>query len=279
MSNAWNRRTMSIAFGIAALLSTRAVSQEKQEFHCTVGPKPVVSITNNYGPITVKPSGNNQVVATTVSHSGDVTFLNEQHGNRVELRAESKRPDTDLADYIVQVPSDAVVSLRSSGGRLHAEGLRGDVILEASTAAVEVSDITDAHVHIKTLSGPINLAGIRGSHLDVYSVSGNVSVHNVTESSVEVHAGSGRITYDGDPGVSGEYTLTTHTGDLDVSIPASAAVVINARSLQGESGETRSTAGNRPVAGEKNLFVKPGLTGATRFVLHSFKGKIRLTRP
>jgi hypothetical protein len=54
----------------------------------------VVSATNNYGPIGVKPSGNNQVVVTTVSYSDELSFLNEQHGTRIQLRAESKRVGT-----------------------------------------------------------------------------------------------------------------------------------------------------------------------------------------
>jgi hypothetical protein len=45
-------------------------------------------------------------------------------------------------------------------------------------------------------------------------------VLNVTQSLIEAHSTSGRITYDGDPGMSGEYKLTSHSGDLDVSIPA-----------------------------------------------------------
>ena len=39
------------------LLTATANAQEKKEFSYTVGPGAVISITNNYGPITVKPSG------------------------------------------------------------------------------------------------------------------------------------------------------------------------------------------------------------------------------
>ena len=66
-------------------------------------------------------------------------------------------------------------------------------------------------------------------------MSGDVSLHNVTGPSVEVNSGSGRIAYDGDPGRVGEYLLTSHTGNLDVSIPASAWVEIKARSIKGQS--------------------------------------------
>src|ERR1700675_1602231 len=219
---------------VISLLALTAAAQEKKEFTYNVGPRAVVSITNNYGPITVKPSRNRQVVVETVSHSDAVGLVNEQHGDRIELRSISTRPGNDLVDYTVLVPVDAFVSLRSSDGTLRAQGLRGDVILEAAAASVEVTDISDAHLHVKTLSGQITLTDIRNSHLDIHSIRGNVNLHNVTGPSVEVNSGAGRITYDGDPGGVGEYRLTSHTGDLEVSIPAIAWVEIKSHSMKSQ---------------------------------------------
>ena len=39
-----------------SLLPVMAKAQEKQDLSYTVGPGAVISITNNYGPITVRPS-------------------------------------------------------------------------------------------------------------------------------------------------------------------------------------------------------------------------------
>jgi len=261
------------------LLALTAAAQGKKEFTYNVGPRAVVSITNNYGPITVKPSRNRQVVVETVSHSDAVGLVNEQHGDRIELRAISSRPGTDLVDYTVLVPVDAFVSLRSSDGTLRAQGLRGDVILEAAAASVEVTDISDAHLHVKTLSGPITLTDIRNSHLDIHSVSGNVTIRNVTGPSVEVNSGSGRISYQGDPGSTGEYLLTSHSGDLDISIPASALVDIRARSIKGQSDPDFPIANGFSAAGTGNLLLKQGTVNGSRFDLRSFRGKIRLKRP
>ncbi|MGH9546442.1 MAG: DUF4097 family beta strand repeat-containing protein [Terriglobales bacterium] len=254
-------------------------NQEKKEISYTVGPGAVVSITNNYGPITVKPSGSRQVVVETVSHSDAVSLLNEQHGDRIELSSISNRQGANLVEYTVLVPAEAVVSLRSSDGTLRAQGLRGDVVLEAATGSVEVTDITDAHLHVKTLSGPITLTDIRNSHLDIHSVSGNVEIRNVTGPSVEVNSGSGRISYSGDPGPVGEYLLTSHSGDLDVSIPASALVSIKARSIKGESDPEFPIARGFSAAGAGNLLIKPGTITGSLFELRSFRGKIRLKRP
>lgn len=268
----------AVLVAVFPVVSLLAAAQERKEFRYTVGPKAIVSITNNYGAITVKPSTNNQVVATTVSYSDAVTFENDKRGNRIDLRANSRREGSNLVDYTVGVPADAFVSVRSSDGKLQVQGLRGDVVLEGVTGTVEVTDIGNAHLHVKTLSGQVSLTDIRDSHVDVRSVSGNVNIRNVSGLSLEVNSGSGRITYQGDPGAAGEYRLMSHSGDLEVSIPASVPVEIKAHSLKGECDEALLNAGTLPGTGG-SLLLKPGIVIVSRFVLRSFRGKIRVSRP
>jgi DUF4097 and DUF4098 domain-containing protein YvlB len=169
--------------------------------------------------------------------------------------------------------------VRSSSGTLHVQGLRGDVILQSETATVEVSDISDAHLHVNTLSGPINLTNIRNSHLDVHSVDGNVNLHNVTVSSVEVNSAHGRINFDGDPGSAGEYRLTSRSGDLEISIPTSAPVEIISHSVNGQSDEDIPQRSIGPAVSSGNMFLKPRISNASRFVLRSFRGRIHVKRP
>jgi len=280
MTNALSYRSATGPLvAVFSLISVLATAQETKEVRYTVGAKAVICIRNNCGPITVKPSGNRQTVVTTVSHSNAVTFVNEQYGSRIELRTHCRRPGASLADYMVLVPADAVVTLRSSDGALRAQGLSGDVTLEAATALVEVTDISDAHLHVKSLSGSVTLTNVRNSHLDVRSLSGDVKIHNVRESFLEVRSGSGRISYDGDPGKSGDYRLTSHSGDLEVSIPASALVEIRVHSLKGESNQGLPRAGSVPPAGQRSLLLKAGIVNASRFVLRSFRGGIHVKRP
>src|ERR1700675_3263975 len=49
-------RISTVPLAVLSLLSLLAAAQEQNEFSCTVGPGAVISITNNYGPINVKPS-------------------------------------------------------------------------------------------------------------------------------------------------------------------------------------------------------------------------------
>jgi DUF4097 and DUF4098 domain-containing protein YvlB len=272
-------RLSTLVVVVFPVLSLLASAQIKKEFSYTVGSHAVISITNNYGPITIKPSRNRQVVITTVSYSEDVSLENEQRGSRIELRSISPREAGGLVDYTVLVPDDSLVRVRSSSGTVHAQGLRGDLILQAETATVEVSDVSDAHLHVNTLSGPISLMNIRNSHLDVRSVSGDVTLHDVSGSSVEVNSARGRINYDGDPGAAGEFRLMSHSGDLYISIPTSASVDISSHSVNGKSDDYLPKRADASVRSSGNSFLRPTTRNASRFVLRSFKGNIRVSRP
>jgi DUF4097 and DUF4098 domain-containing protein YvlB len=269
----------AVQVAVLPIISLLAAAQDKKEIQYTVGPKTIISATNNYGSITVKPSPNNQVLVTTVSYSDAVTFENEQHGNRINLRANSTQQKSSLVDYIVVVPANSFVILRSSAGNLHAQGLRGDVVLECAAGRVEATDISDAPLHVRTLSGQIRLTDIRDSHVDIHSLSGNVAIHNVSGLSLQVNSMSGRITYEGDPGTAGEYLLRTDSGDLEVSIPASARVEIDAHSWKGESDHGFPSTGSVTTPGPRSSLLKPGIARASRFVLRSFRGSIQVKRP
>lgn len=273
------RQTSGTCFALAFVLSSSvlASAQKTTESSYNVAGETVISITNNYGPITVTPSGSRQVTVTTVSHSDAVTFEDEQRGDRIELRAFTRTPDGGLAEYKVCVPSGSWVTMRSTRGTLRAENLDGDVVLEGVSAPVEVSFIKDAHVHVKTLSGPITLTSVRSSHLDIRSVSGNILLKNIFRSSVEAGSDSGRITFEGDPGQGGRYELTSHSGDLQLTVPAVALIRVRAKSVEGELGQG-VPAWDTPN-GEMSLLSKPKAAGVALFVLRSFKGKIHLDRP
>jgi len=135
------------------ILAGTLAAQNKKEFHFTVGPRAGVSVMNPYGSISVKPSQSNAVIVTAILHSDKVEVDNNQSGNRVDIQSHllaGADAESGRVDYEILVPADASVTLHSSTGTLHAEKLHGDVSLEGPGADVDVRDISDAHVHVKT---------------------------------------------------------------------------------------------------------------------------------
>ena len=231
-----SRRTAKmVAMGV--LVAGALVAESKKEFHYTVGPKAGVSVMNPYGSISVRPSTNNMVVVNAVLHSDKVEVDNSQTGNRVDIQSHllaGADAESGRVDYEVLVPSDASVTLHSSTGSLHAEKLHGDVSLEGPGATVDVRDVSDAHVHVKTMNGAVTLNNIQNGHVEVDSLSGEVTLTGVNGPLVQVVSTSGRINYIGDFGNSGEYRLTSHSGDIEATIPEWTSADVVAHSVRGE---------------------------------------------
>jgi DUF4097 and DUF4098 domain-containing protein YvlB len=258
-------------------------AEVRKEFRFTVRPRAAISIVNQYGPISVKPSPGNQVIVTAILHSDKVEIDHDQSGNRVDMVSHllpEATEDTGRVDYEVLVPIDASITLRSTTGSLRAEGLRGDVILEASQANVDVRDVSDAHVHVRTLNGSVTLSNIRNGHVEVTSVGGDVVLNSVSGPQVEVNSTSGKIRYDGDFGSYGEYYLSSHSGDIEASAPTDASIDVTARSVRGkvENDFPLEPKHTQFVVKAGSAFAGTMNKAASSVRLFSFSGKIHLKK-
>jgi len=225
------------AAAVGVLLAGSLVAQSRKEYRFTVGPKAGVSVNNQYGSISVKASTGNTVVVNAILHSDKVEVDKSQTGNRVEIDSHllaGADADSGRVDYEVLVPADASVTLHSITGPLSAEKLRGDVTLEGAAATVDVRDISDAHVHVKTMNGPVTLNNVRDGHVEIDSLSGEITLYSVTGPMVQVVSTSGKIRYVGDFGNNGDYRLTSHSGNIEATVPETASAEVNATSVRGE---------------------------------------------
>ncbi len=223
---------------IAGTMTAGTLAAEThKEFRFNVGPKSGISVNNPYGSVSVKPSSGNVIVVSAVLSSDKVEVDDNLIGNRVEVQSHLL-PGADTqsgrVDYEIQVPADASITLHSSAGSLHAERLHGDVTLEGAAATVDVRDLSNAHVHVRTLNGPVSLSNVQDGHVEVDSLSGNVTLNGVTGPLVQVISTSGEIHYTGDFGDRGEYRLTSHSGDIEATVPETTSADVNARSVRGE---------------------------------------------
>ena len=201
-----SQRVAKLALVVIIGAATLASSETRKEFRYTVGPRASVSVINQYGPISVKPSGGNQVLVTAVLHSDKAEIDQRQNGSRLDITSHllpGADADSGRVEYEISVPADASLTLHSSTGPIKVEKLHGDVTLEGASAAIEVHDIHDAHVHVKTMNGPVTLGNIRDGHVEIASVSGDINLSSVSGSLVEVSSTSGKIRYDGDFGAGG----------------------------------------------------------------------------
>lgn len=258
----------------ACVASSAQIKREVLAYPVTA--KPVISIRNQYGRITVTPSSEKRVVAT-VTHSDAVQIQGQQTDNRIELTTGpqmSTGAKADNVDYQVLVPADACVILSTAAGSLSAENLEGDLIFEGTTASVDAHLIRNAHIHVKTLSGPISLRQVTDGHVDVTTSSGDVSLQDVSGPMVEVHSGTGRIKYSGNPG-NGLYKLVTGSGNIDVAVISPRFTHFKARSVKGKVDNqilpTPPIIASGFAGGASNSLLRQA---SAAFELHSFRGNI-----
>ena len=222
---------------VGAMLAGTLVAETHKDFRFNVGPKAAISVNNPYGSISVKPSTTNVVVVNAVLASDKVEVDDNLVGNRVEIQSHLL-PGADTqsgrVDYEILVPADASITLRSNTGPLRAEKLHGDVTLEGAAATVEIRDISGGHVHVKTLNGPVTLTNVQDGHVEIDSLSGAVTLNAVTGPLVQVISTTGSINYIGDFGDHGDYRLTSHSGNIDATVPDSTSADVSARSVRGE---------------------------------------------
>jgi len=261
-------------------------AETHKEFRFNVGAKAGVSVNNPYGSILIKPASGNVVIVNAVLSSDKVEVDNNVIGNHVDVQSHllpGADVQTGRVDYEISVPGDASITLHSTSGTLRAEKIHGDVSLEGAGATVDLRDITSAHVHVKTLNGPVTLTNVKDGHIEVDSLSGSVTLNGVNGPLVQVISTSGGINYLGDFGDRGEYRLTSHSGDIEAIVPDTTSADVSARSVRGEVHD------DIPLQPKQHtsFVIKEGsafwgtmgrATVASTVVLRSFNGKIHLRK-
>jgi hypothetical protein len=266
---------------MVACLSAAAFAGNIKEYRYTVGPNANISVDTQYGAIAVKSGAGNAVIVTATLKSGDVEVDQQQTGNRIEIAShllQGAGQSTGQVDYELVIPADATLNLRSSTGPLSVERMHGDLTLEGADAAVNVRNVENGHVHVRTMRGTITLTEVRNGHVELSSISGDVHLKSVTGPLVQVNSGSGKIFYDGDFGSGGDYRFTTHSGDIEALVPVDVSAGFRAHSVLGRVQHDFPLLPKHSRYSEEvgRSFVGNSGQAASEVVLRSFSGKIRL---
>ena len=276
-------RTATLIVSLALVAIVCAQAETRKEMHFKVGHHATLSITNQYGPISVHPANGREVVVTALLASDKVEIDQSQRGSRIDIFSHL-RPDADAntghVSYEVSVPADASIAIHATAGQLSAEKMRGDVDFEETSGDVDVRDFSGAHLHIKTLDGPVTLTNVQDGYVEITSTGGDVIMNAVSGPMIEVNSVSGKILYDGDFGAGGEYNLTSHTGDIEAQAPSYASIDVFARSVTGNvvndfTLEPEHTPFPMKVG---SAFAGTVNKAASKVKLLSFSGKIHLKK-
>jgi DUF4097 and DUF4098 domain-containing protein YvlB len=279
----WMKR-VNIMCALLLAAATTLAAQNRKEFKYTAAPGASVTIVNEFGPVTLKPAAGRQVLIVATLHSDKVEIDSAQTGNRIETRThllQKVNEQDGRVDYEISVPANVSVIVRAATGPIEAQKLQNDLTLKGDTAKVNVRDLNNVNLNIQTVGGPIELTNVLGGHVEVMSTDGAVTLNAVSGPKVRVNSASGNITYDGDFGSGGQYSLTNHSGNIDVTLPASASFDMMARSITGSvqnDFSLQKKGHGLKLVDDGRSSVGTSNTGACSVQLRSFSGKIRVKK-
>lgn len=283
-----------VALVFAVALSGFAVEAQTQpetnhkEARLDIAQGGSINIINNDGSVTLKAGSGRQVLVAYTLHSNKVEVDQDSTPDkrRIEIRSHAlpqQAPNSDEAkvDLEVTVPAGTAITVSTATAPINADGLNGDVTLSSDTGKITVSDVSRSHLNIRSVASPVELSHVSLGYVHVTSSGGAVQMTDVTGPKVNVATGSGNITYQGDCSGVGDYLMTTHSGNIDMSLPETASVDLNAHSASGSvENDFPLQAKKHPVFVPKSgsSFAGTSNSGSSSVELRSFSGKIRVKK-
>lgn len=274
-------------FALTAVAATQS-GAERKEVRFDLAPGGSINIVNNSGSVNLRAESGHQVVVAYTLHSGKMQVDPESTSDRrrIEIRAHALPDQTPTADEArvdldITVPPGTSLTVNTATAPIIANGISGDLTLSSDTGEITLKDITRSHVHVRSVAAPVNLDNVSLGHVEVTSSGGAVKMVDVTGPKVNVATGSGNISYQGDCSGVGDYLMTTHSGNIDMRLPQTASVDLDARSVSGHvENDFPLKASKHPVFIPKagSSFAGTSNSGSSSVELRSFSGRIRVTK-
>jgi len=280
--------TAVAAFAAYIFLSPAHAAETHKEAKIDIAPGGIINIISGGGSVALHSGSGRQVLATYTVHSDKIEVDQNSSADkqRVELRTHAlpgQQPTADQArvDYDVTVPAGVSVNVSTTSAPITAEGLSGDIGLSSETGQITVTNALKSHVRVRSMAAPVTLKDVTISRVDIQSAGGAVQLSNVTGQRVAVGTTSGNIEYRGDCSGGGDYILTTHSGAIDMTLPATASVDLSARSTTGaveNAFPLEEKHHNSFVPQPGRSFAGTSNSGSSSVELQSFSGKIRVKK-
>jgi DUF4097 and DUF4098 domain-containing protein YvlB len=282
------RALLLTAATVYICLSAAHAADTRKEARLDIATGGTVNIVSGGGSISLHSGSGHQLLVAYTLHSAKVEVDQNASANkqRVELIAHAlpgEKPTADEArvDYDVTVPAGVSVNVSTTSASITADGVNAEIGLSSETGQITVHNIAKSHVRVRSMTAPVNLKDVTMSRVDIQSTGGAVQLSNVTGQRVSVGTTSGNIEYLGDCSGGGDYILTTHSGAINVTLPATASVDLTARSTTGQVDNAfplQQKTHNSFVPQQGRSFAGTSNSGSSSIELQSFSGKIRVKK-
>jgi DUF4097 and DUF4098 domain-containing protein YvlB len=160
--------------------------------------------------------GRNQVQAEELLESIDYKI--EQKDNSITLTFDYPRANTNIiqqVDFVVMVPFETTVDIKSSFGEINVSDIQGDVVLDNEFGNISV-DKADGALEIRTNSGQVDVTSVQAGsqNVEIYSGFGTISLEQVSGADITIESKSGKLELE-NVRATKEMNLHTDFGNLD----------------------------------------------------------------
>jgi DUF4097 and DUF4098 domain-containing protein YvlB len=179
----------------------------------------------------------------------------------------------------VEVTADRVPTLKAStvSGGVRLRGSSGSVDAESVSGSLDIA-VATSQTRAKTASGSLRLRELSGS-VEASTVSGEAQIEGGRFNRMTVNSVSGGVRFRGDLERGGLYHLNSHSGNVELSLPARVAADFEVNTFSGNISNEFGPDGERTsryAPGRELRFTAGG--GGARVVAKTFSGNVRLTR-
>lgn len=282
----WKLRDKTASLLVAGLLlcAATAASPRRQEQHFKVDARPVITIHNPNGLVTVKAWTKSEVMVISTLASDQVAVDAEQMGNRVDVStrglSDSVGPDDLRADFQINVPEDAELQIHNDSGSVSVSNVMGDMNVETVAAGVDLEDAA-GYLTVKTVGGSFQCLRCAG-RIEVSSISGNFRLIDLRSYHVWAQTSTGNILFNGEFLANGTYSLKNYSGVIEVRFSPADSFDMSATSLKGKvNNEAKLT----PPTHQHHFLPKWGNAlfgtfneGRAKVELTSFDGTINILK-
>jgi DUF4097 and DUF4098 domain-containing protein YvlB len=270
---------------ILLAFSATPASAKRIEKHFKVDARPVVTIHNPTGTVTVKAWTKSEVLVIAELATGQVDVGAEQNGNRVDVTtrqvSDNVSPDDLRADYQINVPQDSELQIHNDSGGVSVANVLGDMSVETVAAGVDLQDVA-GYLTIKTVGGSFACVRCAG-RIDVNSISGNFRLTDTRSKHIRAQTSTGNILFSGEFLPDGEYRLRNYSGVIELRFGVGDSFDLSAASFKGKVNNqaklTPPSHSFRSSPREGNaLFGTFNSAGHARVELTSFDGTINIVK-
>jgi hypothetical protein len=278
---------LSLATGALVALA----SLQQVDTTVPVGPGQRLEVDAFGGEITVKTWSRN-AVRVQAEPSSHAEIQISTAGSTVSLRTEGRRgpPNVDLA---ITAPVWMGLDLSGVNGDVKVDGTKGPVTVETVQGSVEVTG-GQGIVSLRSVQGSVTLRGAKGrievhsvnedvsvsdasGELTAETVNGEITLNRVDATSLDASTVNGDVSYDGPVHNGGRYALSSHNGDVTLTMAEGTNAAVSVSTFSGEFESEFPVTINETRKGKRFNFTIG--TGSAQVTLESFQGTVRLARP